>query len=243
MIHLSILSDFCTWWPFWWIVPFLLGCAFGYLSLGKYKSRLKKLESEVRDERASVYKYEKLYQKCQKEATLKDNKIENDAKTVADLEKRLSSAKKDILLLKSLPQKEPVLPPKADNSIADVSKPPSQNSKEEGVTANKEDKQSRITDSLKSSNLQIIQGIGPKIETLLFENGIKNWKDLSSKSFGELRAMLDNYGTRYSIVDPSDWSKQASLAHKSQWNALIKLQNEIGNSSKLQRVLVRLGLA
>jgi len=120
MIHLSILSDFCTWWPFWWIVPFLLGWAFGYLSIGKYKSRIKRLESEVREERSSLYKYEKLYQTCQKESTLKDNKIAKDEKTLEDLQKRLSSSKKDILLLQSLAKKDPLPQPKADNIIEDV---------------------------------------------------------------------------------------------------------------------------
>lgn len=95
---------------------------------------------------------------------------------------------------------------------------------------------------LYNTNLQIIEGIGPKLEAVLNENGINTWSDLSTKSFGELRAILDKYGTRYSVVNPSSWSRQATLAIKYKWDELIAYQSQGGTPSKLNKILIRLGL-
>jgi len=95
---------------------------------------------------------------------------------------------------------------------------------------------------LRPTNLQIIEGIGPKMESLLKENGIHDWKALSGKSLGEIRAILDKYGGRYSIVNPETWPKQATLAKKEKWEKLISLQGENGGESKLNKILIKLGI-
>jgi len=105
---------------------------------------------------------------------------------------------------------------------------------------------------LKSDDLQIIEGIGPKMESVLHENGVKNWSDLSGKSEDDLRAILNKYGDKYRIIDPSSWSAQASKAGAGDWEGLIALQKSLdggrGNTannntdSKLEKRMVKMGL-
>lgn len=91
--------------------------------------------------------------------------------------------------------------------------------------------------TLPDTNLQIIEGIGPKMEALLKDNGIKNWRDLTGKSKKNLRKMLVDYGSKYAIIDPSSWPKQAFMAMNNDWEALIKFQKSDGSESKLEKLL------
>ena len=90
---------------------------------------------------------------------------------------------------------------------------------------------------MKDSHLQVIEGIGPKMESVLKENNISNWSALASKSTEELKTILGKYGDKYQIIDPSDWARQASFAAKSDWDVLIASQKEDGSESKAQKML------
>lgn len=105
---------------------------------------------------------------------------------------------------------------------------------------------------LKSNNLQIVEGIGPKMESVLHENGVNTWSDLASKSESDLRNILNKYGDKYRIIDPSSWSAQASKAAVADWPGLISLQKSLdggkgdtGNNStdsKLEKLMIKMGL-
>lgn len=75
-----------------------------------------------------------------------------------------------------------------------------------------------------SDNLQIIEGIGPKVAELLAANGISTWAHLASKSPDEIKPILDEAGSAYKMMDPSSWPQQAKLAAEGQWTALIEYQ-------------------
>jgi predicted flap endonuclease-1-like 5' DNA nuclease len=100
-------------------------------------------------------------------------------------------------------------------------------------------------DVLKDTQLQIFEGIGPKMEEVLNANGIRTWSDLASTSSDELRAILDKYGDQYKIIDPSGWSGQAQLATEKKWSELENIQEKLGgedSDSKLKKMMHRLGL-
>ena len=97
-------------------------------------------------------------------------------------------------------------------------------------------------DKVKESNLQIIEGIGPKMNQVLTDNKLGTWSALASKSPGEVRLILDKYGDKYKIIDPKGWSKQASYASKGKWKKLIKYQKTDGSASKAEKVLTKLGV-
>lgn len=75
-----------------------------------------------------------------------------------------------------------------------------------------------------TDNLQIIEGIGPKVAELLSSNGIATWADLASKSPDEIKPILDAAGSAYKMMDPTSWPQQAKLAAEGQWSALIEFQ-------------------
>lgn len=75
-----------------------------------------------------------------------------------------------------------------------------------------------------ADNLQIIDGIGPKIAALLAQNGITTFADLAAASPEDLRKMLLAAGRRFAVTDPSTWPEQAALAAKGDMEALKALQ-------------------
>ena len=102
---------------------------------------------------------------------------------------------------------------------------------------------------LKSDNLQIIEGIGPKMESVLHDAGVKTWSNLAGKSHQELRGILDSHGDKYKIRNPSTWAEQATFAAKADWEGLISVQKNIdgaagtkssgGSDSKLEKIIGR----
>lgn len=54
-----------------------------------------------------------------------------------------------------------------------------------------------------------IDGIGPKTATLLVDAGITTVSQLAATPVEQLRAILDQAGSRYRIVDPSAWPAKA----------------------------------
>ncbi len=65
-----------------------------------------------------------------------------------------------------------------------------------------------------------IEGIGPKISTLLLDAGIESYHHLASTSGADLREILDGAGPRYRLADPTSWPQQAAMIAGSRWQAL-----------------------
>lgn len=79
----------------------------------------------------------------------------------------------------------------------------------------------------KLDDLKIVEGIGPKIETLLKEGGINTWAELAEAPVERLKEILDAAGPRYQIHDPGTWPAQAKLAAEGNWDALEALKAEL----------------
>ncbi len=73
-------------------------------------------------------------------------------------------------------------------------------------------------------NLQIIEGVGPKISKLLTDAGFGSWSAVAAANPDDLKKVLDDAGPRYRIHDPKTWPKQADLAAKGEWEELIQYQ-------------------
>jgi len=106
---------------------------------------------------------------------------------------------------------------------------------------------------LKPDNLQIVEGIGPKMNEVLNQAGVMNWSDLAGQSTADLRRILDSVNhKRYRIIDPSPWPKQAKLALDGDWDDLIKVQKNLSSGrkagatgetdSKVEKLLIKLGV-
>ena len=76
----------------------------------------------------------------------------------------------------------------------------------------------------KQDDLKIVEGIGPKIETLLKEGGISTWAEWAEASEDRLKEILDAAGPRYQIHDPSTWPAQSKFAAEGKWDELKEYQ-------------------
>ena len=75
--------------------------------------------------------------------------------------------------------------------------------------------------------LKKIEGIGPKIESLLNAGKIFTFEQLSKTKITVIQTILDKAGPRYRIHKPGTWPKQSSMAAKGQWDKLKKWQDEL----------------
>ena len=73
-------------------------------------------------------------------------------------------------------------------------------------------------------NLQIIEGIGPKIEQLLKDAGFQTWSALAGCKLDAVQKVLDDAGPRYRMHNPKSWPEQAQLANDGKWEELVKYQ-------------------
>lgn len=74
--------------------------------------------------------------------------------------------------------------------------------------------------------LQIIEGIGPKIETVLKAAGVKTLRKLSGMSVESLRGILGEHQS-LRLANPESWPEQARLAAAGDKAALQELQDSL----------------
>jgi predicted flap endonuclease-1-like 5' DNA nuclease len=80
--------------------------------------------------------------------------------------------------------------------------------------------------SIKQDDLKVVEGIGPKIEGMFKEAGIKTWKSLSETSVADCQKVLDGGGKRYQVHNPASWPMQSKMAYEGKWKELSKWQDE-----------------
>lgn len=80
--------------------------------------------------------------------------------------------------------------------------------------------------NIKQDDLKVVEGIGPKIESMFKDGGIKTWKALSEAAVSDCQKILDTGGTRYKIHDPASWPMQSKMAYEGKWAELSKWQDE-----------------
>jgi predicted flap endonuclease-1-like 5' DNA nuclease len=76
-------------------------------------------------------------------------------------------------------------------------------------------------------DLTKVEGIGKKIEALLYKNKIYSYKQLSKTTIKTLKEILDAGGSKFSMHNPGSWPKQAKLAAEAKWEDLELLQQHL----------------
>ena len=76
-------------------------------------------------------------------------------------------------------------------------------------------------------DLTIVEGIGPKIASILQEAGLDTLIELAKKEPSDIKSILSSAGKRYTIHNPGTWPKQAELAVDGKWDELKKWQDEL----------------
>jgi len=75
-------------------------------------------------------------------------------------------------------------------------------------------------------DLKKIEGIGPKIEDILHDAGIKTFAELAAASVSELEKIVRE-GAGIRIAFPDTWPAQAQLAADGKWAELEQLQEDL----------------
>jgi predicted flap endonuclease-1-like 5' DNA nuclease len=225
---LHIETNCWLWWLLGSLLPLLIGIAIGYLLFSKYRRLAAELEAERNQLKGELAEWEKNYMGLKYQ--LDECQKERDRMKIS---------------LQSVEADKAVLQFKLDHShdhdapvMVAAAPAPQSTGGAAGLGA-----------LFTSDNLQIIEGIGPKIEELLHASGINTWADLAKASFERLRQILDDAGPSYRVHNPGTWSEQASLAAAGKWEELIVLQKALDagedtgageSDSKLEKMAVKL---
>ena len=87
------------------------------------------------------------------------------------------------------------------------------------------DKIVNISDNKTHDDLQKIEGIGPKIEEVLNDNGIKTFEQLHKSNRNTLKSFLDKAGPQFKMHEPESWPHQAGMAYRGEWDKLKEYQD------------------
>lgn len=80
---------------------------------------------------------------------------------------------------------------------------------------------------IEKEDLTKVEGIGKKIEALLYKNKIYNYRQLSKTTIKTLKEILEAGGAKFSMHNPGTWPKQAKLAADGKWEELDLLQQQL----------------
>ena len=78
-----------------------------------------------------------------------------------------------------------------------------------------------------ADDLEVVEGIGPKIAELLHADNIHSFKELALTSVERLRGLLDAAGPRFKLANPGTWPEQAKLLAAGEYVAFEKLRDEL----------------
>jgi predicted flap endonuclease-1-like 5' DNA nuclease len=78
-----------------------------------------------------------------------------------------------------------------------------------------------------ADDLEVIEGIGPKICGLFHAAGFITFAQVSRLSVAQMSKILDDAGPRFRLANPETWAQQAHLAATNQWAALKTLQDDL----------------
>lgn len=226
-----LLISFCSL-PWWlaWLLPFLLGGLIGWLLRGGGTDNSAELEAEI--------------------ARLKKRNSQLDV-DLGDCHDKRASVESDLALMKGR-IKEGSAQSLVSDASTGIAGTVANTAASLGVApAKKEGGASNIYAALTDDNLQVVEGIGPKMNEVLNNAGINTWTDLSNHSEDSLRKILDDAGgDKYRIVDPATWPSQAALAAAGDWDELISAQKQLGggntgsgeSDAKVEKLMIKMGL-
>jgi large subunit ribosomal protein L21 len=76
-------------------------------------------------------------------------------------------------------------------------------------------------------DIELIEGIGPKIAKVLADNGITTFAKLADAKADDITAMLKASGGRFSLANAASWAQQAALLRDGKMDEFKKLCDEL----------------
>ena len=184
------------------LIAALLGLLIGwYLEKGRCKKRIAELDAEIDSLKAKI-------QKLGDERNVLEAKVRLMDDGIASLNLTIDRQEKEIVRLKA--ELEEALKVKETSGTAEVPLAAAM-----PVFS---------PENIKTDDLKVVNGIGPKIAQLLIARGITTWKSLSETSPNYLSAILhEDGGERFRIHNPESWPRQALLLHEGRWDEFREL--------------------
>ncbi len=78
-----------------------------------------------------------------------------------------------------------------------------------------------------NDDIEVIEGIGPKIGDLFRENGAGSFDKIMHLSVPAMNAILEKGGSRFKLANPGTWAQQAKLCYENRWTELRDLQDNL----------------
>ncbi len=85
-----------------------------------------------------------------------------------------------------------------------------------------------------ADDLTKIEGIGPKINELLQEDGINTFADLAGTAPDAIKEILAAGGSQFATHDPETWPAQSEMARDGKWDELKKWQDELDGGKEVE---------
>ncbi len=233
--------------PWWctllsWLLPFLLGLLLGWILWAKFRGMYDSLVNEFDEYKLKC----RLTNDALDDCNSKNNEYASEIALLRGRIRECEAENKGLLAKTPKTGGSEILSAAAGFAAGKVS----------GDNDGKEVGASGIAYSkfaaLKEDNLQVVEGIGPKMNKFLNSHGIKTWANLASNDAKDIKKLLDKEGNKYRIIDPETWPQQAALARDGKWEELIILQKQLDTGrknqtsaetdSKVEKLLVKLGI-
>jgi large subunit ribosomal protein L21 len=84
---------------------------------------------------------------------------------------------------------------------------------------------------VKPDDLTILEGIGPKVNTILQAQGITTFAQLAETNTDQLKSILETHKLQF--MDPGSWSEQAKLAAEGRMDDLHVLMGSLRGGKKV----------
>lgn len=216
---LAALEPCWLWWLLLSLLSFLLGFLLGALLFSNRK-RLRELEEENARLKASLTTMEKDFMslKYQHEELTKDAEELKRKLRICEADKAVIQGKYDRLKAEQEAQAG------AEGGEGKGTAPEEDKPKSKGLGGMVF---ATPLGKIKQDDLKIVEGIGPKIESLLNADGIYTWADLAAATADRLNKILSDAGPRFSLAVPDTWPQQARLAQEGKWDELKELQDKL----------------
>jgi predicted flap endonuclease-1-like 5' DNA nuclease len=114
-------------------------------------------------------------------------------------------------------------PDPIEEAASDTSEEPEPVTKDAGHTPEKIDEPKSPPDP---DDLKIIEGVGPKIATVLADAGITTFAQLASTNPEQLDKIV-RVDAGIKVANPSSWPEQAAFAASGDWDGLEKMQKQL----------------
>jgi len=215
VLDILLLHSMSVFWCFFWfaLLPLLIGALIGWLLA---QGRIRRLSDQLATTRGDLDRTKaELNQTSSDLSTLK-YQYEELEKENQQLRTRVGSLRGDVdVLTTKLKEIDPDILASGALGLSSAGAGVDFGLRAQGIAWG---------DLFTNDNLQVVEGIGPKVEEVLKANGINNWSDLAATSEDRLRQVLTDAGLAITIASAGTWPRQAELARDGKWAELLEYQ-------------------